>query len=93
MLIQGNKTEASIACCPDKVSVENAAFVNGTFGHGLEMDDVYAPALAHPGPAVVPAALAIAERDGCLGEDWLLSIVAGYEVMGRCGYALSLSQL
>ena len=44
-------------------------------------------------PAVVTAALAIAERDGCTGEDWLLSIVAGYEVMGRCGYALSPSQL
>ena len=93
VLIQGNKPEASIACCPDKVSAENAAFVNGTFGHGFEMDDVYAPALAHPGPAVVPAALAIAERDGCSGEDLLLSVVAGYEIMGRCGYALSPSHL
>ena len=93
VMTQGNKPEASIACCPEKVSAENAAFVNGTFGHGFEMDDVYAPALAHPGPAVVPAALAIAERDGCSGEDFLLAVVAGYEVMGRCGYALSPSQL
>lgn len=51
VLIQGNKPEASIACCPDKVSAENAAFVNDTFGHVFEMDDVYALALAHPGPA------------------------------------------
>ncbi len=88
-MTQGNKPESSIACCPEKVSAENAAFVNGTFGHGFEMDDVYAAALAHPGPAVVPAALAIAERDGCSGKDLLLAVVAGYEVMGRCGYALS----
>ena len=67
---QANKPEASIACCPEKVSAENAAFVNGTFGHGFEMDDVYAPALAHLGPAVVPAALAVAERDGSSGEDF-----------------------
>lgn len=93
VMTQGNKPESSIACCPDKVSAENAAFVNGTFGHGFEMDDVYAPALAHPGPAVVPAALAIAERDGCSGEDFLLAVIASYEVMGRCGYALSPSQL
>ena len=93
VMTQGNKPESSIACCREKVSAENAAFVNGTYGHGFEMDDVYAPALAHPGPAVVPAALAIAERDGCSGEDFLLAVVAGYEVMGRCGYALSPSQL
>ncbi|MGB0554556.1 MAG: MmgE/PrpD family protein [Alphaproteobacteria bacterium] len=93
VMTQGNKPESSIACCREMVSAENAAFVNGTFGHGFEMDDVYAPALAHPGPAVVPAALAIAERDGCSGEDFLLAVVAGYEVMGRCGYALSPSQL
>ena len=93
VLSQGNKPEASIACCSEKVSVENAAFVNGSFGHGFEMDDVYAPALAHPGPVVVPAALAIAERDGCSGQELLLSVVAGYEVLGRCGYALSPSQL
>jgi 2-methylcitrate dehydratase PrpD len=93
VMAQGNKPESSIACCPEKVSAENAAVVNGTFGHGFEMDDVYALALAHPGPAVVPATLAIAERDGCSGEDFLLAVVAGYEVMGRCGYALSPSQL
>ena len=93
VMTQGNKPESSVACCREMVSAENAAFVNGTFGHGFEMDDVYAPALAHPGPAVVPAALAIAERDGCSGEDFLLAVVAGYEVMGRCGYALSPSQL
>ena len=50
VMTQGNKPESSIACCPEKVSAENAAFVNGTFGHGFEMDDVYARALAHPGP-------------------------------------------
>ena len=71
-------------------------FVNGTFGHDFKMEDAYAPALAHlahPRPAVVSAALAFAERDGCSGEDLQLSVVAVYEVMGRYGYGLSPSQL
>ena len=90
---QAIKPEASTALCPEKVSLENAESVNGTFGRGFEMDDVYAPALAHPGPVVVPAALAVAERDGSSDEDFLLAVVTGCEVMGRCGYALSPSQL
>ena len=90
---QANKPEASTACCPKKVSSENAEFVNGTFGHGFEIDDVYAPALAHPGPAVLPAALVVAERDGSSDEDFLLAVVTGCEVMGRCSYAPSPSQL
>jgi 2-methylcitrate dehydratase PrpD len=90
---QANHSEASIAGTPGKVSAENAAFANGAFGHGFEMDDVYSPALAHPGPVVVSAALAVAERDGCSGKALIEAVVAGYEVMGRCGYALSPSQL
>jgi 2-methylcitrate dehydratase PrpD len=90
---QANHLEASIAGAPEKVSAENAAFANGAFGHGFEMDDVYSPALAHPGPVVVPAALAVAERDGLSGKALIEAVVVGYEVMGRCGYALSPSQL
>lgn len=90
---QANNPEASIAGTAQKVSAENAAFANGAFGHGFEMDDVYSPALAHPGPVVVPAALAVAERDGRDGKALIAAVVAGYEVMGRCGYALSPSQL
>ena len=90
---QANHPEASIAGTPEKVSAENAAFANGAFGHGFEMDDVYSPALAHPGPVVVSAAIAVAERDRCSGKALIEAVVAGYEVMGRCGYALSPSQL
>jgi len=33
--------ESTIIGYGDKVKAENAAFVNGTFGHGFEMDDTY----------------------------------------------------
>ncbi len=69
----------------DKVGVELAAFVNGTFGHGFELDDTYPRSNLHPGCVVVPAALALCEAERTNGKLFLLSVVAGYEAMGRIG--------
>lgn len=85
----GGRAEATIAGFGDQTNAEQAAFVNGTFGHGFELDDVYAPALSHPGPVVVPAAMAVGEREGVSGREFIAALVAGYEVMGRVGEALS----
>jgi 2-methylcitrate dehydratase PrpD len=63
-----------------------AAFVNGTSGHALDYDDSgLTNGSGHPSVAVVPAALAIAERIGATGRQLLDSIVVGYEVMSRIG--------
>ena len=35
-----------------------AAFVNGAYGNVLEMDDIHRTSVLHPGPVVIPAALA-----------------------------------
>jgi 2-methylcitrate dehydratase PrpD len=89
----GGKPESTVVSSPNKSSAENAAFVNGSFGHGFEIDDAYPPGLLHPGAVIVAAALAVAERDGCSGRDLLRAIVLGYDVMGRVGQSLSPSQL
>ena len=89
----GGREEATIVGYGNKTTAENAAFVNATFGHGFEMDDVYSPALAHPGPVVVPAVLAVGEREHISGKDLILAVTMGYEVMGRVGHALSPTQL
>ena len=89
----GGKPESTIISSPNRSSAENAAFVNGSFGHGFEIDDAYPPGLLHPGAVIVPAALAVAERDGCSGRDLLRAIVLGYDVMGRVGKSLSPTQL
>ena len=47
--------------------------------HARNSDDAYGVA-AHPGAAVVPAALAEAEASGASGETLLTATVAGYEV-------------
>jgi 2-methylcitrate dehydratase PrpD len=68
-----------------RVPAQAAALVNGTAAHGFELDDWHAGSLSHLGAAVIPAVLAVAERDRLSGRDVLAAIVAGYEVMARAG--------
>lgn len=66
-----------------------AALANGPAGAILEMDDVDKRALLHPGPVVIPAALAAAEATG-VGDGLVLldAVVRGYEAMIRVGRAV-----
>jgi len=57
-----------------------AALVNGTAAHTLELDDIYAAGLFHPGAPVIAAALAVADLAGANGEAFLRAVVTGYEV-------------
>jgi 2-methylcitrate dehydratase PrpD len=70
-------------------SVPWAALANGTAAHAIEMDDVTTESSLHPGVAVVPAALAVAEERGAGGAAFLAAVVAGYEVTIRVGNALN----
>lgn len=66
----------------------DAALANGMFAHADETDDSHAPSLTHPGCAVVPAALAMAEYMGRSGTDLLHAIILGYDVGTRIAMAL-----
>ncbi len=66
-----------------------AALANGTAAHAIEMDDVTTESSLHPGVAVIPAALAVAEARGSTPIELLESIVAGYEATMRVGNALN----
>ena len=67
-----------------RASPRTAALVNGTLGNALEMDDVHRTAILHPGPVVIPAALAL----GADADALLDAIVRGYEAMIRVGQAV-----
>lgn len=74
------------------VGPQAAALANGPAGAILEMDDVDRRALLHPGPVVMPAALALAEHLGMTdGEVLLDAVVRGYEAMIRIGRAAGAS--
>ena len=56
----------------------------------LDMTDGSRAAALHPGPVVIPAALAAAEvADKASGKDLMLAIALGYEVMIRVGQAMN----
>ena len=66
----------------------DAALVNGVAVHAFELDD-YHNAKLHCGAAVIPAALAVAERLNSSGRDLLTAVAVGYEVMIRSSLALN----
>ena len=73
---------------PQPVAATEAAFGNGLLGHGLIQDDMHVPSGAHIGVVVLPAMLALAQRERLSGQSLLAGIVAGYEVMARVGMAV-----
>jgi 2-methylcitrate dehydratase PrpD len=60
-----------------------AAFVNGTAAHGEDFDDTFEGGPVHAGAVIVPAVLAVAERNKLRGEDALRGIAIGVELMCR----------
>lgn len=60
-----------------------AAFVNGTAAHGEDFDDTFEGGPVHAGAAIVPAVLALAEREHLAGRDALAGIAIGAELMCR----------
>jgi 2-methylcitrate dehydratase PrpD len=71
----------------------HAALANGTFSHSLEMEDQHNPSITHPSPVLTPAALAVGEREAVDGKRFIVSLVAGIEVMTRMGMAIAPSVL
>jgi 2-methylcitrate dehydratase PrpD len=57
-----------------------AAMVNGALAQADETDDNYSAGGAHPGCAVVPAALAVGETFGIDGLRFLRAVTLGYDV-------------
>jgi 2-methylcitrate dehydratase PrpD len=62
-----------------------AALTNAMLAHTDETDDSHAPSQSHPGCAVIPAALAVAEKFDLDGERLLRAIVPGYDIGTRVG--------
>jgi 2-methylcitrate dehydratase PrpD len=85
---QGGTPEASVLTTKIRTSAINAALANGMFGHADETDDFEPVTKAHPGCAVVPAALAVAEREGRSGTEFVRAVALGYDVCCRFLMAL-----
>lgn len=64
------------------------AFLMGALTHILETDDIHRESVVHPGCVVVPAAWALAEREGLSGHAFLRAVLAGFEAACRIGSAV-----
>ena len=72
-----------------RASAAAAAFANGVASHILEMDDVHKGSTLHGAAPIIPAALAVAEREHTGGRAFLLAVAAGYEAALRIGEAVN----
>ena len=78
---------STIAYYGTRTNAEDAAFCNGVFGHGFEMDDVEMQTTSHPAVCVVPAMLAVGDEQASTGREVLTAMVSGYETFLRFAHA------
>jgi 2-methylcitrate dehydratase PrpD len=82
-------SHSTVAFYGDRMSPDDAAFLNSTFNHANETDDTHLKSPTHPGGIAVPAALALSEYANATGEQLLVAVVAAYEIQIRLSWACS----
>ncbi|HSQ02422.1 MAG TPA: MmgE/PrpD family protein, partial [Burkholderiales bacterium] len=85
----GGVAEATVVRYGDRLPLASTAFINATFGHSFEYDDANPLIHGHPGAELIPALMAICERDHLSGADFFIAFIAAYELRGRIGWAVS----
>ena len=78
----GGAAESRILGTALRAPAPYAALANGSAGHGEEVDGAHVVG-GHPGATVVPAAMAMAERQDATGADLINAVVLGYDVGTR----------
>jgi 2-methylcitrate dehydratase PrpD len=80
----GGKKESSIILSKQKVPAPMAAQMNATMAHALDFDDVHDAAVLHPGVAIIPACMAVAERRGGVsGREFITAVALGVDMICR----------
>jgi 2-methylcitrate dehydratase PrpD len=88
----GGVKEASVIGSNFITSAVNAALANGMLAHADETDDSHAPSLTHPGCGIVPAALAMTERERGNGMALVRAVALGYDIGCRLTQSLDAYQ-
>lgn len=84
---RGGVAEASVVASGLVTSIENAALANAMLAHSDETDDSHA-SQHHPGCGIVPAALAMGEREGASGAAFLSAVALGYDIGARLNQSM-----
>lgn len=81
--VVGGPGVSTIVGRSEGASLATATMTNGFRITAVTACDVYAPAEMHSTPAIVPPALALAEREEVSGAALLLAVIAGLETVVR----------
>jgi 2-methylcitrate dehydratase PrpD len=84
----GGREEATVLGRKKKLPAKDAALINGTAVHSIELDDGRVGSGVHAGASVLPTVLALCEREGKGGKDFILAALIGYEVTLRVAMAM-----
>jgi 2-methylcitrate dehydratase PrpD len=82
----GGTGDATVLPTGETAAIGTAALINGTAVHAILFEDIHLGSSDHPGPVIVPAALAAAESSARLTgreatiEDLLRAVLVGYEI-------------
>ena len=68
-----------------KLSLRDAALVNGILCHGLDFDDTHSAGVIHTTTSTFPCALAMANHINASGKDMLIAYIIGVEAAARLG--------
>ena len=87
----GKQGEASLLGLKYKTDSQTAAFLNGTAGTFLEMDEGHQFAKGHPAMHIFPALFSASEGKNISGTEFLRAFILGYDVAARIGLASQLN--
>ena len=82
------RPEATVLGRRERLDIMHAALLNGITSHVLDYDDTHLQTIIHPAGPVASAILALGERDGTSGTDFMHAFVLGVEVECRIGNAV-----
>ncbi len=85
---EGGAAIASLIGAGTRTNLQNAALANGYLAHLEDYDDTHFPTVIHPSAPTIPAAFAVAEREGATGLDVLAATVIGIEACCRVGLSV-----
>jgi 2-methylcitrate dehydratase PrpD len=84
----GGAADATVLGLDARLPARAAALANGATSHALDYDDTHFGHIGHPSVAVLPAALAVAEREGASGTELVAAFLVGVETACRVGALL-----
>lgn len=80
---EGGRADATAWAYGGRLPAANAAFINGMTSAAIEYDSIGLGVAVHSYIAVLPAALAIAEREHASGREFLAALVLGCDITHR----------